>query len=281
MWFVNFAQGVVWLTAWPLCCTIFYLSGIIPQAPADTTVKVTTQRFDNARTGANLSETVLNTSNVNPARFGKLFTRAVDDDVYAQPLYIPRVILPNVVSRGIWTPARQLVNDTLVAVHLTRVVNVLYVATVNNSVYAFDADDPSAAAPLWHVNLTGAGSGARPVKNSDVGKNCGTYPDFRGNIGIVGTPVIDPDHDTLYVVARTEEDGQFVQRVHALDLATGVERAHSPVVIEASVDGIGAGSSNGVLAFDPQIQNQRGALLLANGVVYGARTATRGHITGG
>lgn len=86
---------------------------------------VTTQRYDNARTGQNLSETALNTTNVAPATFGKLFTRAVDDEVYAQPLYMPNVPVPTVGAR-----------------------NVLYVTTVNNSVYAFDADNPSAAAPL-------------------------------------------------------------------------------------------------------------------------------------
>ena len=141
---------------------------------------ITTQRYDNARTGQNLSETILNESNVNPATFGKLFTRAVDDQVYAQPLYIPNVTVPNVGNR-----------------------NILYVATVNNSVYAFDADDPGAAEPLWRVSLTVAESGARPVNASDVGHNCGTYRDYAGNIGIVGTPTIDETRRTLYVIARS------------------------------------------------------------------------------
>ena len=163
---------------WPL----FYLSGFVDQAPTETAVHVTTQRYDNARTGANFSETVLNTTNVVPARFGKLFTRAVDDDLYAQPLYVSGVTLPGVVPEGIALPEglQRLVNATLVALHMKRTVNVLYVATVNNSVYAFDADDPSAAAPIWHVNLTSGETGARPVKNYDVGERCGNHPDFTG-----------------------------------------------------------------------------------------------------
>src|SRR5262249_55349911 len=121
---------------------------------------------------------------------------------------------------------------------------------------------------LWHVNLTGATIGARAVKASDVGQDCGTYSDFRGNIGIVGTPVIDASSHTLYVVARTKEKYKFAQRLHALDIATGAERPGSPIIIRAHVRGTGAGSSNGMLTFDPEIQNQRAALLLANGIIY-------------
>src|SRR5579864_9749602 len=92
-------------------------------------VSVLTQHNDNGRTGQNLNETVLNTSNVNVSNFGKLFFRTVDQNVYAQPLYVSNL---NIGGR-------------------TR--NVLYVATENNTVYAFDADDPLANTPLWRVNL--------------------------------------------------------------------------------------------------------------------------------
>jgi hypothetical protein len=204
---------------------------------------VTTQRYDNARTGQNLSETLLNTSNVNPAHFGKLFSRAVDDEVYAQPLYLPNVSIPGLGIR-----------------------NVFYVATVNNTLYAFDADAPEANEPLWQVNVTP--TGARPVKAHDVGQACGTYRDFTENIGIVGTPVIHAARKTIFFVARTKEGENFVQRLHALDIATGVPRSNSPVIIEARAAGSGTGSSNGVLHFDPTIHNQRAALLLANGIVY-------------
>ena len=136
-------------------------------------VSVTTQRYDNARSGQNLSETILKTVNVNPATFGMLFTRAVDDEIYAQPLYVSSVRIPQLGIR-----------------------NVVYVATVNNTVFAFDADDPNANEPLWTANLTG--SGARSVEATDVGQNCGTYLDFTDKIGIVGTPVIDLRNETIW-----------------------------------------------------------------------------------
>ncbi len=281
MWFGSLAEGGIWLAVtqvvkggiwlgvWLLYCASS-LGANIGSSPAGLAVDVTTQRYDNARTGANLFEKLLKTSNVSPAHFEKLFTRAVDDDVYAQPLYLRDVILPNSLVAVGWLPAKfkQYVNEELYARHLGRVANVLYVATVSNSVYAFDADDPGAATPLWHVNLTDAANGARPVRTSDVGQDCGTYRDFRRRIGIVGTPVIDAKTNTLYVVARTKEDDEFIQRLHALDIATGAERASSPVVVGAQVKGTGSGSSDGVIAFDPRIENQRAALLLANGIVY-------------
>jgi hypothetical protein len=240
-WKAARAQQVKALDELLLC----FLIAAVLAACGPSEVSVTTQRYDNGRTGQNLSEAILNTSNVNPARFGKLFSREVDDEIYAQPLYLPKVTIPNSGTH-----------------------NVLYVATVNNSVYGFDADNPATAEPLWHVNLTPAVLGAQPVKVGDVGERCGTYRDFTNNIGIVGTPVIDVARRTLYLVARTNEAGVFVQRFHALDIATGTERPNSPVVIKASVQGTGVGSSHGVLSFDPKTQNQRGALLLANGNVY-------------
>jgi hypothetical protein len=178
---------------------------------------VLTQHNDNARTGANLAETLLNTNNVNTNQFGLVFTRAVDDQIYAQPLFLTNVNIP---AKGLR--------------------NVVYVATVNDSVYAFDADDASATVHYWQVSLLVASSVA--PRNSDMSTPCGVnnYKDFSGNIGIVGTPVIDPVAGTLYVVARTKENGTtYVQRLHALDTATGAERANSPVVITAAYPGTG------------------------------------------
>ena len=86
--------------------------------------------------------------------------------------------------------------------------------------------------------------------------------------GITGTPVIGSASKTLYVVAFTKENGSYFQRLHALDITTGAEKFGGPVVIQASVQGTGAGSVGGTIAFDPLIQNQRPALLLAKGVVY-------------
>ena len=166
---------------------------------------VTTQHNDAARTGANLTETVLTTTNVNVSQFGKLFERAVDDEIYAQPLLRRRRDVPGVGVR-----------------------NVVYVATNNDSVYAFDADDPAQSAPLWRVNYTNPAAGIVPVSRTDVGQACGTYVDFAGNIGIGGTPAIDPVSQTMYFVTRTKENGTFVQRLHAIDIRDGTRAARQP-----------------------------------------------------
>jgi hypothetical protein len=208
-------------------------------------VAVLTQHNDLARTGANLNETVLNTSNVNPKQFGLVFTREVDDQIYAQPLVMTNV---NLGAKG-----RH---------------NLLIAATVNDSVYAFDADDPSQAQAYWQVNFLGPDIVA--PRNDDMTGACGgEYSDFSGKLGIVGTPVIAPGEGTLYLVARTKEHGtNFVQRLHALDLRTGAERPNSPVVITATYPGHGHGSIDGILKFDSQRQNPRSGLALVNGVVY-------------
>lgn len=199
---------------------------------------VLTRNYNNQRTGANLSEAILNTSNVNPSQFGKLYMLPVDDQVYAGILYVSNVAIAG------------------------RTHNVIYVATVNNTVYAFDADTLSS--PLWVKNFNGSG---RPTRNSEVGQACGTYRDYTGNgnlgssanIGIVGTPVIDGASKTMYFVGRTVENTATVQRLHAIDITNGNERANSPQVIQAT---------SGGLAFNPTIQNQRPALAFSQGTVY-------------
>jgi hypothetical protein len=219
-------------------------STLLVASAAVAQVSVTTNHNDLARTGANLAETTLNTTNVNVAQFGKLFERVVDDEIYGQPLYVAGVAVPG---------------------HGIR--NVVYVATVSNSVYAFDADDPAASAPLWRNTYINPPQ-VVPVHRTDVGQTCGTYLDFAGNIGIVGTPVIDPATQTIYFVARTKESGTFVQRLHAVDIRDGSARPGSPVVIDANVPGTGSGSVGGVVPFDKRTHNQRAGLMLLNGVVY-------------
>ncbi len=208
-------------------------------------IDVLTQHNDNSRTSLNLSETTLTTGNVNQSTFGRLYSRAVDDQIYAQPLYATGVTVPGKGTH-----------------------NVVYVATVNNSVYAFDADDATQAA-LWQVNFNDLANNIRPVFHTEVGQACGNYVDFSGNIGIVGTPVIDKSTNTMYLVARTVEgvSKTFVQKLHALDITTGAEKFGGPVTITASVPGTGAGSSGGQVPFNPQTENQRPALTLANGKV--------------
>jgi len=198
---------------------------------------VLTQHNDAARTGANLSETLLNTKSVSPKTFGKLGTLAVDGYLYAQPLYVQNVRVP---KRGLH--------------------NVVYLATAHNSVYAFDADDLTAALPLWKVNL------GPPVPAAEVYTT--KWTDMRIEIGVTSTPVIDPSTNTIFIEAKTKEHGTYVQRLHALDIATGAEKPGSPIEIKASVPGTGMASANGQVTFDPVKQLQRPALLLANSTVY-------------
>ena len=198
-------------------------------------VAVTTYHNDLNRTGVNESEAILNTSNVNVTTFGKLFSRAVDGQIYAQPLYIPSVTIP---GQG---------------VH-----NVVYVCTEHNSVYAFDADSPAASASLWQVSL------GPSLPASAIGVTRNILPE----IGITSTPVIDPTTKTIYVVAETYESNQAVFRLHALDITTGAEKFSGPVEIQGSVQGRSPDSSGGVLNFNPIMHWQRTGLLLGAGKVY-------------
>jgi hypothetical protein len=201
---------------------------------------VLTQHNDNFRTGWNSTETILNTSNVNTSSFALLFSRTLDDQMYAQPLIASGINISGSAK------------------------NVIYTATVNNSVYAYDADDASSATPYWHINLTE--NGMRPPNHGDVGEACGTYTDFTGKIGIVGTPVIDLNAKKLFVVARSVDgSGNFFQYLHAIDITSGND---TKVLITAQVSGTGAGSTSGNLPFNPITQNQRCALLLVNGTIY-------------
>ncbi|HWC19670.1 MAG TPA: discoidin domain-containing protein [Terriglobales bacterium] len=200
--------------------------------------QVLTRAYNNQRTAANTFETKLKPSNVNAAHFGKLFMLPVDDQIYAGLLYAVDVPISG------------------------RKHNVLYVETVNNSVYAFDAD--KIESPLWYRNFNGQG---RPTHNTEVGQACRIYHDFIGNIGIIGTPVIGPDK-TMYFVSRTVEATGTVQRLHAIDIASGDERPGSPQVIEASVPGKGDDTNGSTVRFNPLTENQRPALALNNGVVY-------------
>jgi PQQ-like domain len=206
-------------------------------------VNVTTYHNDNSRTGQNLQETILTTSNVNSTKFGKIFSQPIDGYSYSQPLYVSNVAIP---SRG---------------VH-----NVIYVATMNDSVYAFDADSNtgSNAQPLWHVSFTNPAAGITTVPTSNL--HCTDA--ITTQVGIMSTPVIDTTSNTMYVVARTLENGDYYFRLHALDISTGTEKLGGPVAIEASAPGTGPGSSGGSISFNSQLENQRAALLLQNGLVY-------------
>src|SRR5215469_12122613 len=195
---------------------------------------VVTHHNDNSRTGANLNEASLNVTNVNTNTFGLLYTRAVDDQLYAQPLVMTNVNIP---AKG---------------VH-----NVLILATVNDTVYAFNADDQTVVAPYWQVSFLGPNIVA-PSTDDILASPCGSFRNISGNFGIIGTPVIDPVAGTIFVLARTKEfNTNYVQRLHALNIATGTERSNSPVIITATYPGNGTGSISGALTFNPYMENQR------------------------
>jgi phospholipase C len=158
-------------------------------------VAVTTYHNDQGRMGANISETVLNHSNVNSSQFGKLFSFSVDGQIYTKALYVPNLQVGN-------------------ATH-----NVVFVATEHNSVYAFDADGKTTS-PLWTVNL------GPSIPSSETS---GIKPE----IGITSTPVIDLSTGTIYVLAATNDSAAF--RLHALDLTSGAEKFNGPVQVSATV----------------------------------------------
>lgn len=221
----------------------FLASAAVLWAQTPTAVPVLTWRYDLTHAGDNTQETALTADNVNANSFGKLFSLPVDDHVFAQPLYVPNLRM----SDG-------------------QVHNVLFVATENDSIYAFDAD--AKGSPIWQISLLtaahGAGAGAIPVPESDVAPS----EDIGPNIGITGTPTINAATNTMYVVANTKESGQYFSRLHAINIITGAEQTGSPVNITATVAGAGDGSSNGQITFSALWENQRPALNYYNGYVY-------------
>ncbi len=191
-----------------------------------------TYKNDVLRTGQNLTESVLTPSNVNSASFGLLRNLMVDGNVDAEPLYLSQLSIGGTA------------HDTV------------YVATENDSVYAFDADTGTA---LWHVSLTASGE----TPSDDHG--CGQ---ITPQIGVTSTPVIDPSagpHGTIFVVAMTKDaSSNYHQRLHALDVTTGAELSGGPVEITATY---------GSTSFDPGQYAERAALLLENGTIYTSFTS--------
>jgi len=195
---------------------------------------------DLAGTGQNQAETALTTSNVNQNSFGKKATYQLDDQSFTQPLFVSNVPFPGAGSH-----------------------DAVYVATENNTVYAFDAKG-QASGPFWQKTLTPAGAHVVDGNSTAGGQGGPITP----NVGITGTPVIDGSSGTLYVVAVSQVNGVHRHQLHALDITTGNEKFGGPVDITASVPGTGAGSNNGQVSFDATLELQRSALTLVNGVVY-------------
>ena len=205
-----------------------------------------------SRDGTNTHEFVLTTSNVTTATFGKLFSCQADGAIYTQPLWIPQLSVGG-------------------APH-----NVIVVATQHDSLYAFDAD-ASPCATLWHVNLLDSAHGGSTSEMTVPSGTTGNYVgggagDITPEVGVTGTPVIDPSSQTLYVVSKsvvpaaTPATSAYYQRLHAIDITTGKEKTGSPVTIMATCPGTGDGGTT--VAFNARQQNQRPGLALVNGVVY-------------
>ena len=198
--------------------------------------------YDPGLSGANLSETTLTTANVTPGTFGLVATLPVDADVYAQPLYVPHVA---VAGQG---------------TH-----NVLYVASMNDTLYAFDADS---GAQLWTVNFASrVGATPAPIANFTFSGN----QNIVGNVGILSTPVIDASTNIMYLVACTLESNTLVWRLHAVDITSGTEPLTN-VVISGNYAG---------LAFDGRYQTQRSSLTLAGNQVVFAFGAVELEYSGG
>jgi hypothetical protein len=224
--------------------TVTATSAVLTSSSGSATVAVTdlagvfTYHNDLARDGVNSQEYALSSSTVSTNTFGKLFSCSVDGAVYTQPL---------------WVPGMNIGGGT----H-----NVIFVATQNDSVFAFDAD-ANPCVTYWQVSLLdtahGGTTGETPIFWNDVGCQC-YVGDIWPQVGVTGTPVIDPANNTIYMVSASQSSSQttFYQRLHALDLTSGSEQMNPPVSIQASVP----------VTFVTQMENQRLGLALSNGVVY-------------
>ena len=199
---------------------------------------VFTYHNDLSRDGTNQKEYALAASNVSTATFGKLFSCAADGAIYGQPLWVSKVSIGG-------------------GTH-----NVIVAATMRDSVYVFDAD-ASPCVTYWSQQLLP--SGETWGSNSDVGSS-DIFPD----IGILGTPVIDPNSKAIYLVtkSKTTSGGTYHQRLHALNLADGSERTNSPVEISSGISFAGTCDGGSTTSFSPKLQNQRPGLALVNGKVY-------------
>jgi hypothetical protein len=205
---------------------------------------VFTYHNDLARDGVNAQEYALTPKSVNTASFGKLFSCNADGAIYAQPLWVANLSIGG------------------------RRRNVVLVATQHDSLYEFDADTIPCL-QLWKVSLIdtshGASSGEVSVAHYLVGSG---GPFINPEVGVVGTPVIDPASGIVYAVSMsTNPSGtSFYHRLHAIDIATGNEKTGSPVLVTANSPGTGSGGTT--VAFTSRQELQRAGLALVNGSIY-------------
>ena len=214
--------------------------------PTGNAISMLTFHYDNSRLGANTNETILTPAIVNTNNFGLLTKYTVDGYVYTEPLYVPNVTLPGKGTH-----------------------NVVIIATEHDTVYAFDADGNlgTTGGLLWKTNL---GISALCANQNAFGaRYCGNcYPDIVPEVGVTGTPVIDPSTGSLFLDVFTRESGAFFHRLHSLNITNGAEQPNSPVVVTGSVPGTGVDSVGGVMTFNASQCNERPALTLAGGAIY-------------
>jgi hypothetical protein len=217
---------------------------------------VLTYHNDLASTGQNLGETALTRTNVNPATFGKLYSTALDGQVYAQPLFVSGL---SITGKG--------THDTV------------FVATQHNSLYALDAQSGQV---LWQTNFNNPAAGVIPVPNIDVHNDNAIAPE----IGITSTPVIDLGRNTIYLDTYTRESRgdqyHYVHTLRAVDISGGGVAGSTVIgdtvgtpggagdtyITGPSVAGVGDGNVNGIVQFNAFRALQRSALTEVNGRVY-------------
>lgn len=185
------------------------------------------------------NETTLTPANVNASQFGKLGSFQSDGLVVAQPLYLSGL------DMGGTTGTR----------------NVIILVTEHDTIYALDADHLGSP-PLWQRSYLDSANGVVPLPD-----NFGGRTTLGGEVGITGTPVIDPSTGALYFVTVLSRNGVAEQWLRAVDVRTGKDFGTGSMKIQASVPGDGVSSANGQIAFDPSIQNQRAGLTMLNGMV--------------
>ncbi len=223
-----------------------------------TTADVTTWHNDTCRTGWQPNESFLTAApsqpgTVNQTSFGLLWQWTnFSGSISAQPLAVSNV--PNI------TPTN---------CHQHSPCSVVYVATSDNKIYAFDAAS-SDKTPLWTMDLTPQG-GAPLDCSQPPGINLPLCdPPNTGTVGVTGTPVIDLPSNLLYAVGVYTVGTDAVYDLVALNLSSGVIDAR--IHLMASVTGKAPGSNcattfpnRGTVQFDPDNSRQRGALLILNG----------------
>jgi PQQ-like domain len=206
-----------------LISTLSATATVIVQNSTQGTVSMLTYHNDDVRDGANTNETTLTLSNVNSQQFGKKYAFPVDGQIYAQPLYVPNLTIDG-------------------AQH-----NTVFVATENDTVYAFDADGLSGTA-LWQNHL-----GTPPANNDQYG--------ISPVLGVTSTPVIDSTTNTLYVLADVEQNNGRIYQLHALDITSGADKFGGPVTVTGTVPGNGVDSVNGEITLESNCYQRSGLAL--------------------